>query len=138
MYKTKQLILMFLIFRRRSSSTKTPTEDEIESEGAVEEEVEDEEARSDDESWNSEDDPDRLWCICQKPHNNKQAYFNCYQFSLKNYPLPISMIYLLYTFVKFVFRFMICCDECEEWFHGRCVGITKAMGKSFVAFYFIF
>ncbi|XP_059480576.1 death-inducer obliterator 1 isoform X2 [Neocloeon triangulifer] len=26
-------------------------------------------------------------------------------------------------------RFMICCDKCEDWFHGKCVGITKAMGK---------
>ncbi|XP_058838198.1 death-inducer obliterator 1-like [Topomyia yanbarensis] len=49
-----------------------------------------------DESWNSEDDPDRLWCICKQPHNN---------------------------------RFMICCDECEDWFHGKCVNITKAMGQ---------
>lgn len=26
-----------------------------------------------DESWNSEDDPDRLWCICKQPHNNRYA-----------------------------------------------------------------
>lgn len=26
-------------------------------------------------------------------------------------------------------RFMICCDKCEEWFHGKCVSITKAMGQ---------
>ena len=26
-------------------------------------------------------------------------------------------------------RFMICCDNCLEWFHGKCVGITKKMGK---------
>ena len=26
-------------------------------------------------------------------------------------------------------RFMICCDQCEEWFHGDCVGITVSMGK---------
>ena len=51
---------------------------------------------SDDESWNSEDDPDRLWCICKKPHNN---------------------------------RFMICCDSCEDWFHGKCVGVTKSIGN---------
>jgi hypothetical protein len=49
-----------------------------------------------DASWNSEDDPDRLWCICKQPHNN---------------------------------RFMICCDKCEEWFHGTCVNVTKNMGK---------
>ncbi|CAH0690632.1 unnamed protein product [Chilo suppressalis] len=48
------------------------------------------------ESWNSEDDPYRLWCICRQPHNN---------------------------------RFMICCDGCEDWFHGKCVNITKAMGQ---------
>ncbi|XP_023934034.2 uncharacterized protein LOC112043019 isoform X2 [Bicyclus anynana] len=48
------------------------------------------------ESWNSEDDPNRIWCICKQPHNN---------------------------------RFMICCDGCEDWFHGKCVNITKAMGQ---------
>lgn len=24
---------------------------------------------------------------------------------------------------------MICCDRCEEWFHGDCVGITEARGR---------
>ena len=24
---------------------------------------------------------------------------------------------------------MICCDHCEEWFHGMCVGITMAQGR---------
>lgn len=43
-----------------------------------------------------EDDPDRLWCVCREPHNN---------------------------------RFMICCDKCEDWFHGKCVGVTRAMGR---------
>jgi PHD-finger len=46
----------------------------------------------------SEDDPDRLWCICKMPHNN---------------------------------RFMISCDKCEDWFHGKCVNVTKAMGKEY-------
>lgn len=49
-----------------------------------------------DASHASEDDPERLWCICKQPHNN---------------------------------RFMICCDKCEEWFHGKCVNVSKAMGK---------
>ncbi|NP_001083431.1 uncharacterized protein LOC398922 [Xenopus laevis] len=26
-------------------------------------------------------------------------------------------------------RFMICCDRCEEWFHGDCVGIPEARGR---------
>uniref|UniRef100_A0A1B0GHB7 Putative transcription factor datf1 n=1 Tax=Lutzomyia longipalpis TaxID=7200 RepID=A0A1B0GHB7_LUTLO len=58
--------------------------------------AESEENMDSDASWNSEDDPDRLWCICKQPHNN---------------------------------RFMICCDACEDWFHGKCVNITKAMGQ---------
>lgn len=48
----------------------------------------------------SEDDPNKLWCICNQPHNN---------------------------------RFMICCDTCEEWYHGKCVNITKAMGQQMEA-----
>lgn len=28
---------------------------------------------------------------------------------------------------------MICCDTCEEWFHGSCVQITKAMNKEMEA-----
>jgi hypothetical protein len=24
---------------------------------------------------------------------------------------------------------MICCDTCLDWYHGKCVGITKKMGK---------
>lgn len=28
---------------------------------------------------------------------------------------------------------MICCDTCEDWFHGKCVGITKALGQQMEA-----
>nr|CAI5865175.1 unnamed protein product [Callosobruchus analis] len=30
-------------------------------------------------------------------------------------------------------RFMICCDTCEEWYHGKCVNITKTMGQQMEA-----
>ncbi|CAG9824961.1 unnamed protein product [Phaedon cochleariae] len=30
-------------------------------------------------------------------------------------------------------RFMICCDTCEEWYHGKCVNITKSMGQQMEA-----
>lgn len=65
----------------------------VQTAGAAEDELDD---LNSDGSWASEDDPDRLWCICKQPHNN---------------------------------RFMICCDKCEDWFHGKCVNVTKAMGK---------
>lgn len=28
---------------------------------------------------------------------------------------------------------MICCDTCEDWFHGKCVGITKSLGEQMEA-----
>jgi len=59
-------------------------------------EDDEDEEEDDDGDFSSEDDPDRLWCICKQPHNN---------------------------------RFMICCDTCLDWFHGKCVGVTKSMGK---------
>ncbi|PON48069.1 Alfin [Trema orientale] len=27
------------------------------------------------------------------------------------------------------YRFWICCDVCDKWFHGKCVGITEASAK---------
>ncbi|XP_017775816.1 PREDICTED: death-inducer obliterator 1-like [Nicrophorus vespilloides] len=61
-----------------------------------EEHVSGNELDSEDDEEESEDDPNKLWCICNQPHNN---------------------------------RFMICCDTCEEWYHGKCVNVTKAMGQ---------
>lgn len=57
------------------------------------EQISESESDSDDDDYN---DPNRLWCICKKPHNG---------------------------------RFMISCDNCEEWYHGDCVGITVQRGR---------
>ncbi|KAF8381407.1 cfp-1 [Pristionchus pacificus] len=32
-------------------------------------------------------------------------------------------------------RFMIGCDKCDEWYHGDCVSITRAMGKQIHQYY---
>lgn len=56
-------------------------------------------APSDDaDSSADENDPNRPWCQCMKPHGGK---------------------------------FMICCDICEYWYHGMCVGVTEQMSKRF-------
>ncbi|ORZ09809.1 hypothetical protein BCR42DRAFT_334386 [Absidia repens] len=32
-------------------------------------------------------------------------------------------------------RFMIACDECDQWFHGECIGISEKDGE-FIDLYF--
>lgn len=76
-----------------------------------------------------EDDPNKLWCICNKPHNNRydKNVVVILNLSFHQFPRRFKMM--------MVCRFMICCDACDNWFHGYCVGITKAMGKSARAVY---
>lgn len=36
------------------------------------------------------------------------------------------MHFLCHFFNIFFNRFYICCDKCQDWFHGRCVGIVQS------------
>lgn len=29
-----------------------------------------------------------------------------------------------------LYRFYICCDSCQDWFHGRCVGILQSEAEN--------
>lgn len=44
---------------------------------------------------------------CQKARETQQLYCSCRQ------PYDESQFY-------------ICCDKCQDWFHGRCVGIVQS------------
>lgn len=39
--------------------------------GDSEDQLVSDEASDEEGSYNSEDDPNRLWCICKRPHNNR-------------------------------------------------------------------
>ena len=85
--------------------------------------LQEDEDSSDDGSWVSEDDPDKLWCVCQKPHDNR--YIQIQAPAWLQIHIQASMV----ETNTIVTRFMICCDTCLDWFHGKCVGITKQKGK---------
>lgn len=76
------------------------------------EDVEDSSEEVHDSDWSSEDDPERLWCICRKPHNDKLLQ----QAWRKSKEGPSR-------------GFMIECDRCKDWFHGTCVGVTRQQGR---------
>lgn len=65
------------------------------------------------------------------------SYFNMAsrEVNCKRNQLSLLKMYLLYILnvkrytseaEKFVFRFYIGCDRCQNWYHGRCVGILQS------------
>ena len=59
-----------------------------------------------------------LYCICRKPQ--ERCFF---------FPQHLNRFLLFVNTLKITSGFMIACDYCNQWFHGRCVGISAAQGK---------
>ena len=42
----------------------------------------------------------------------------------------MPVLAVIHSLVSTPSRFMICCDGCQEWLHGDCVGIGEVQGRS--------
>ena len=62
----------------------------------------------------------RLFCICRQPEGNEKVAF------LAILPNILIALKLIKIFIFSYNRLMICCDQCGEWFHVNCIGITEA------------
>lgn len=72
-------------------------------------------------------DPDALTCICCEKRNDR--YMPSFLNQLRGLPKDENLRYRLVSISDScaaftVFRFVIRCVGCQEWFHGNCVGIS--------------
>lgn len=99
---------------------------------------------------------EELYCICRTPYDESQyvtvvyfwsiSYTSCFNMT-KRIVTQNRLLMILYMGLKntvctgqaeywtffglvfvavFVFRFYIGCDRCQNWYHGRCVGILQS------------
>lgn len=68
--------------------------------------------------------PDVLCSMCQEKPTNRYTFLSCRnpQGSHLNNVHPLQFYFHLSFFLTSS-RFMICCDSCQNWFHGSCVGV---------------
>ena len=45
-------------------------------------------------------------------------------------PTPLLRLYCVCLMPECYDNSMVCCDECESWYHFKCVGITSACSSS--------
>ena len=65
-----------------------------------------------------------VWILEYSKYKWIVGYFSTYVLFCK-FLKPCDWIDMNFHFS----RFMICCDHCENWYHGKCVGISRARGK---------
>ncbi|KAG6449468.1 hypothetical protein O3G_MSEX006088, partial [Manduca sexta] len=93
---------------------------------------------------------EKLLCICRTPYDNTKFYVGCEHCSnwfhgdcvgvteemsktMEEYVCPdcrraeeTQELYCLCRQPYDNSQFYICCDRCQDWFHGRCVGILQS------------
>lgn len=98
----------------------------------------------------------KLYCICRKPYDNSKFYVGCDLCSnwfhgdcvgiteamsqtmsefvcdscKKAQQTTTRELYCLCRQPYDESQFYICCDRCQDWFHGRCVGVLQTESES--------
>ena len=89
---------------------------------------------------------DRFNCMvvrvkCKSEINGIQIQIVCCYFGKHanniNLILPelVSVLVLVHNYIFCNCLLLRCCDRCDEWFHGDCIGITKLEAKEIKQYY---